>query len=56
METYERFLRWCEMRDLVEIDETEYLEEALEQADYLISDPSSIVEMWESTGRECTIL
>ena len=56
METSERFLRWCEMRDLVEIDETEYLEEALEQADYLISDPSSVLEMWASTGREYTII
>ena len=56
METYERFLHWCEMRDLVEIDETEYLEEALEQADFLIGDPSSVLEMWASTGREFTII
>lgn len=56
LEAYKRFLRWCEMRDLVEVDETEYLEDALEQADYLISDPSSVLEMWASTGREYTII
>lgn len=56
MDAYNRFISWCETRDLVEVDETEYLEEALEQADYLISDPSSVLEMWISTGREFTII
>ena len=56
MDAYNQFISWCETRDLVEVDETEYLEEALEQADYLISDPSSVLEMWISTGREFTII
>lgn len=56
MSEYEKFLTWCETRDHVEVDETEYLEDALEQADYLIGDPSSVLEMWASTGREYTII
>ena len=56
MDAYNQFISWCETRDLVEVDETEYLEEALEQADYLISDPSSVLDMWISTGREFTII
>ena len=56
MDAYNQFISWCETRDLVTVDETEYLEEALEQADYLISDPSSVLEMWISTGREFTII
>lgn len=38
------------------VDETEYLEQALKEADILISDPSSVLEMWMSTGRECVVL
>ena len=56
MAAYEKFISWCETRDHVEVDETEYLEDALEQADYLISDPSSVLEMWISTGREYTVI
>lgn len=56
MQAYEKFISWCESRDLVTVDETEYLEETLEQVDYLISDPSSVLEMWQSTGREYTVL
>ena len=36
----------------VEIDETENLEATLGRADYLISDRSSVLEMWASAGRE----
>lgn len=56
MAAYEKFISWCETRDLVTVDETEYLEDALEQADYLISDPSSVLDMWISTGREFMII
>lgn len=56
MAAYNKFISWCETRDLVEVDETEDLESALEQADYIISDPSSVLEMWQSTGREYTVL
>lgn len=53
---YNKFISWCETRDNVYVDETEDLEHALEQADYLISDPSSVLEMWQSTGREYRII
>lgn len=53
---YEKFLAWCETRDYVIVDESEYLEDALEQADFLISDPSSVLEMWISTGREYRLI
>ena len=56
MAAYEKFIAWCETRDHVEVDDTEYLEEALSKADYLISDPSSVTEMWISTGREYKII
>ena len=53
---YNKFIAWCESRDNVRIDESEDLEGALSSADYLISDPSSVLEMWMSTGREYTII
>jgi hypothetical protein len=56
MAAYEKFISWCETRDHVEVDESEYLEDALEQADFLISDPSSVLEMWISTGREYRLI
>ena len=56
MAAWEKLLAWCETRDLVEVDESEYLEDALEQADYIIGDPSSVLEMWASTGREYTVI
>ena len=36
------------------VDESEYLERAMLAADYLISDPSSVVIMWEATGKPYT--
>lgn len=53
---YNKFIAWCESQDNVRIDESEDLEGALSSADYLISDPSSVLEMWQSTGREYTVL
>lgn len=55
-EAYNGFVEWCKAQENVIYDETEDLEHALEQADYLISDPSSVLEMWQSTGREYTVL
>ncbi len=56
LNAYENFLVWCNARDYVSVDESEYLEKALEQADFLISDPSSVLEMWMSTGREYKVI
>ena len=55
-EAYNEFVEWCKAQENVIYDETEDLEHALEQADYLVSDPSSVLEMWQSTGREYTVL
>lgn len=56
MAHYDKFIAWCETRDNVSVDESEDLEAALSSADYLISDPSSVLEMWQSTGREYRII
>lgn len=55
-EAYSQFIKWCNEQENVIVDETENLEQALEEADYLVSDPSSVLEMWQSTGREYTVL
>lgn len=55
-EPYERFLLWAYAHSRVWVDESEDLEAALSSADYLISDPSSVLEMWQSTGREYRII
>lgn len=55
-EVYNEFVEWCKAQENVIYDETEDLEHALKQADYLISDPSSVLEMWQSTGREYSII
>lgn len=52
---YIEMLKWI-IKQGGGIDESEYLEKALSEADYLISDPSSVLEMWQSTGREYRIL
>lgn len=52
---YEGLFLWMQKRN-IRIDESEDLEEALSQADILISDPSSVLEMWQSTGREYRII
>ena len=38
------------------IDTSEYLERALAIADYLISDPSSVVEAWKATGKPYEVI
>ena len=48
---YDRFLEWVKILGGL-VDESEDLEGALASADYLISDPSSVLEMWVSTGRK----
>jgi hypothetical protein len=55
-EAYNKFVEWCKAQENVIYDETEDLEQALEQANYLISDPSSVLDMWKSSGREYTVL
>lgn len=52
---YNRFLEWVKQIGGI-VDESEDLERALANADYLISDPSSVLEMWASTGRKYKVL
>lgn len=52
---YNRFLEWVKQIGGI-VDESEDLEGALANADYLISDPSSVLEMWASTGRKYKVL
>ncbi len=52
---YDEFIGWAKWIG-VQIDESEYLEETLSKASMLISDPSSVLEMWMSTGREYKVI
>lgn len=52
---YIELIEWAKSLG-VYVDETEYLEQALREADILISDPSSVLQMWQSTGREYKVL
>lgn len=52
---YNRFLEWVRQIGGI-VDESEDLEGALASADYLISDPSSVLEMWASTERKYKVL
>lgn len=54
-EAYNRLIEWIVENGAI-VDESEYLEKALSEADYLISDPSSVLEMWQSTGRGYKII
>ena len=52
---YDDFIKWAENIGCI-VDESEFLEDALEQANYMIGDPSSVLDMWISTGREFKII
>lgn len=56
MAVYEKFIEWCESQDKVHVDESEYLESMMDGADYLISDPSSVLEMWQVTGKPYKVI
>lgn len=55
---YAAFVQWLKGKreHHVVYDESEYLERAFAAADYLISDPSSLIPMWKVTGKEYMIL
>ena len=55
-ERYEKLIAWMETRDHIIVDESEYLERAIAAADRLISDMSSVVVMWQETGRPYEVL
>ena len=53
---YNKMLQEMKYLKRIIIDESEDLERAMNAADYLISDPSSIVPVWEMSGKEYEIL
>ena len=53
---YDDLLLWIHGTDHAEVDESEDLEAALSRADFMIADQSSVLEMWQSAGRECVLL
>lgn len=53
-EIYNRFIMW--VKENAKVDESEDLESALNEADYLISDPSSVLEMWQATGKPYKVI
>ena len=53
--SYRDFISWLHEHN-VELDDSEELESTLSRAGYLISDWSSVLEMWISTGREYKVL
>lgn len=53
---YNKFLERYHNHPHVIIDISENLERALGIADYLISDPSSVVEMWKATGKPYEVI
>ena len=55
-ERYNNFIRESKMRDHVIIDESEYLERAIEASDRLIADPTSVIAMWRETGKPYKII
>ena len=46
----------CRRHERLIVDESEYLERALAVSDYLISDPSSVVKMWEETHKPYMVI
>lgn len=54
-EMYEEFIAWAKSNGVI-VDETEYLERAMSAADFLISDGSSVITMWQQTGKGMKII
>lgn len=53
---YDRFVKnICKMEGVI-YDESEYLERALSVADLMISDPSSVLAMWQATGKPYEVI
>ena len=53
---YDAFIAWAREQDGVIIDESEYLERALGIADRMISDMSSVIPMWQETGKPLEVM
>lgn len=55
-ERYEAFIRAISNWDHVILDESEYLERAIEASDRMIADPTSVIAMWRETGKPYKII
>ena len=55
-ERYKTLLSLFNTTRKVRVDVSEYLERAMSVADYLVSDPSSVVNMWMETGKPYKII
>lgn len=53
---YSEFVSWMYMQDYLIFDESEYLERALGVSDRLICDMSSVLPMWQCTGKPYEVL
>ena len=56
MQRYNTFIEGIRIKDHVIVDESEYLERALGIADKMICDMSSVLPMWQCTGKPWEVL
>ena len=56
MELYNSLLLWMSMQRNVVVDESEYLERAIAISNRMISDPSSVLTMYHTTGKPSEVL
>ena len=53
---YDAFIAWAHKQEGVIVDESEYLERAFGIADRMISDVSSVIPMWQMTGKPLEVM
>lgn len=53
---YDAFISWAHSQEGVIVDESEYLERAFGIADRMISDISSVIPMWQMTGKPLEVI
>lgn len=53
---YQQFTLWADDMDHCIVDQSEYLEQAFGIADRMISDASSVVPMWQGTGKPVEVM
>ena len=56
MDTYKSLIDNLYRQQHCIVDQSEYLERAIGIADRLISDPSSVVEVWKATGKPYKVI
>lgn len=56
LQDYDAFISWAHKQEGVVVDESEYLERAFGIADRMISDMSSVIPMWQMTGKPVEVI